>query len=75
MIPEHTLGALQHYLDNRYHPGGFLEAVLTNDLFGAFQRADTENRNALGAIVQHVYQNFPSSAYGDKERFWSWIQA
>jgi hypothetical protein len=73
VIPEHTLVTLKSYLDHRHHPGGFLEAVLTNDLFGAVMRADLQHKDALGAIVQYVYQTFPSSAYGDKERFWNWL--
>ena len=42
-IPEHTKGALDRYVDHGLEPGGFLTAVLTNDLFGAVARADSEN--------------------------------
>lgn len=34
-IPEHTKAALDRYVNDRIPPGGFLTAVLTNDLTGA----------------------------------------
>ena len=47
MIPAHTKAALDRYVNDRLLPGGFLTAVLSNDLFGAVGSADSENLAAL----------------------------
>lgn len=67
-IPKHTQGAIERWVDHGLFPGGFLEAVLTNDLFGAVGRADSENIRALKDIVMFVYNEVPSSAWGSKEQ-------
>jgi len=32
MVPEHTIGSIDRYIDQRIEPGGFLRAVLENNL-------------------------------------------
>ena len=51
LLPEHIRGAMKRYIEDRLQPGGFLEAVLSNDLAGAFGRADHINRDRLFDIV------------------------
>lgn len=64
MIPEHTLAALDRYVNHRLQPGGFLTAVLSNDLFGAVSKADSFNKLALTEICQYIYNEVPSNAWG-----------
>ncbi len=73
-IPEHTLGALDRYVNDRLLPGGFLVAVLSNDLFGAVGRADSENLAALADICRYVYNELPSSCWGSKDKIWAWVE-
>ena len=54
--------------------GGFLAAVLTNDLFGALGRADADNRAALFTICDYVYNELPSICWGSKEKVAAWAQ-
>ena len=63
-IPEHTENAIERYVNERIPPGGFLTAVLSNDLAGAVARADMYNREALSDIVQYIYNRVPASAWG-----------
>ena len=66
MIPSHTLAALNRYVEHKLAPGGFLTAVLSNDLFGAVARADSENLVALPDIVKYIYNELPSDCWGSR---------
>ncbi len=63
-IPAHTQGALTRYVTQGCLPGGFLTAVLANDLIGAVSQADEQNRAALAEIVKFIYNRLPSAAQG-----------
>lgn len=67
-VPEHTMGALQRYVENRYQPGSFLTNVLSNKLFEAIGCADEENEQHIVDIVLFIYQRLPSGCYGSRER-------
>ena len=73
MIPKHTLGGIKRYVENRIPPGGFLTAVLENNLRKSFGQADKENREALFEIVCHCYKELPSICWGTPERVKNWL--
>jgi hypothetical protein len=64
-LPASTEQALRMYVDEGYRPGGFLCAVLNNNLFRAVSQADTENRAALADIVKFIYNRCPQRCHGD----------
>jgi len=72
MIPTHTQAALNRYVNNHIPPGGFLTAVLTNNLFDAIAHADKENILALKEICQYVYNEIPGACWGSKEKMHKW---
>ena len=74
MIPAHTKAALDRYVNDRILPGGFLTAVLSNDLFGAVGKADSENLAALPEIVRYIYNEIPSSSWGTRDIIWKWVE-
>lgn len=53
-IPESTYDALKLWAENKIPTGGFLEAVIDNDLRRAVYMADPDNAAALSAIVSYV---------------------
>lgn len=67
MIPQYTKESLDRYVNHRIQPGGFLTAVLSNDLFGAVARADRENKLALSEICQYIYNEVPGDAWGSHD--------
>lgn len=73
-IREDLLGAMERYLNNGIMPGGFLTAVLENNLVDAFCRADMENSANLKNIAGYVYNNIPSQAWGSKEKIGKWLE-
>ena len=75
MIPERTKQAIDQYVSAHTPRGGFLTAVLSNDLKGAFGRADEENRAALFDIVGYCYNEIPSECWGSPAKVEAWLAA
>ena len=73
LIPTQTLTALQLYEQQKIPTGGFLYAVLTNDLFGAMGSGDTENVTALKHIVMYIYNNMPNNCFGSRQKVHQWL--
>jgi hypothetical protein len=73
LIPPRTVERLNAYVFDHVDPGGFLEAVLTNNLKEAFQTADDGNLSALPAIVSFMYNHMPARSHGSKERVAAWL--
>lgn len=67
------LGSLERYLNSGIMPGGFLTAVLENDLVNAFGRADIQNSLNLKNIVGYVYNHVPSQAWGSRANIDQWL--
>ncbi len=72
-IPETTFEVLKDYVLNHRAPGGFLTAVLCNDLRNAVSRADNANYRALGDIVRYIYCHCPSKCWGSEEKVDAWL--
>ena len=74
MIKARTLHAIHQYVDHKVPTGGFLEAVLSNDLAGAVGKADLENGRALAEIVKYVYNEIPADCWGSRDAYVSWLK-
>jgi len=66
--------AMFNYLVWGWEPGSFLTAVLTNDLYSAAARADTENVNRLAYVAKWVTHALPGVCYGSPEIIQEWQQ-
>ena len=73
-LPESLRGGARRYIEQNIEPGGFLSAVICNDLKEAFGRADEGNRAALFEIVCWFYNKAPASCWGSPERFEKWLE-
>jgi hypothetical protein len=71
-IPEHTRESIDAWVESARPVGGFLQAVLSNDLSGAFARADLDNQRAMHAIVSYLYNECPGGCWGSPERYRTW---
>ena len=49
--------------------------MLTNDLVGAYSRADSENRAAMGTWASWLYNYCPSAAWGSREKVAAWCES
>lgn len=62
-IPPTTQYTLRMWVLYAQTPGGFVEAVLRNDLHGAFNNADDENSEALPLIMSWIHNECPQDAW------------
>jgi len=72
-IPPAILRGLKNYERDHTPVGGFLRAVLCNDLMETMHRGDERSLEALRAIVEYVYWELPSDCWGDYDRYKKWI--
>lgn len=67
------LESLSAYAERGRPVGGFLEAVLSNDLLGAIGRADDQSRRELADICTFIHMELPGGSYGSRDRMLAWI--
>lgn len=73
-LPEHLQDGLREYVEQRIPTGGFLAAVLSNDLRSAVERADREARQALPDLVLWLHWHVPSACWGSREKMEAWLK-
>ena len=71
-VPTSVLNDLDAYVYKHVPPGGFLEAVLSNNLKESFGRADNNNIRAMFDIVCYIYNCVPLTCWGSYELVKSW---
>jgi hypothetical protein len=71
-IPENLHRGLLRWIVEGIYPGGFLRAVLENDLRGAIGTADEASTQALPQIVRWIYSHAPYICWGSPERVEEW---
>ena len=75
MLNEIALETLQEYVRIGRPTGGFLEAVIANDLMNAFGSADCFNQEIMIEYVRYVYSKMPRNCHGSYEVYVEWIKA
>jgi hypothetical protein len=73
-LPTHTESSLESYILQGIPTGGFLQAVLSNNLREAVSRADDQNQRALVNIVKFLYNHAPSACWGSEGYYRDWIK-
>ncbi len=73
-VPGRTMVSLHGYIQHGLPTGGFLKAVLSNDLRGAVDSADDENGEALRAIVALLFNRAPALCWGNRDKYDRWVQ-
>jgi hypothetical protein len=74
LIPDYMRGGIRRYIENGIEPGDFLQAVLRNDLRGAFERADGTNVNLIKEYIMFLYNYAPGGSWGSPENYEAWIK-
>ncbi len=75
MIPKAIKYQIDQYIEAGVPPGGFLNAVLTNDLMVAIQKADETNKLHIPDIVTYLLNYLPPIAYGNAKNVTDWLHA
>ncbi len=73
-VPTHTQSGINNYVCNGVPTGSFLRAVLSNDLFEAFCRADSDNTENMLGIVTFIYNYVPGCCYGNVAKVKEWLR-
>lgn len=72
LLPEHIREGMRLYIEHGVLPGGFLEAVIENNLVESFARADDINLERMFYIAKFVYAEMPMKSWGSKEKMITW---
>lgn len=72
-LPDELKASIDAYVETGRPTGGFLEAVIDNDLMQAFGRADDSSIAALPAIIGYLYNEVDSRCWGRKGAFANWV--
>lgn len=75
MLPEHLRAGMKRYVEDGILPGKFLTACLKNNLLGAVGRADDCSYAHLKEICNFLYNEIPSTMWGDTESVQNWVRA
>lgn len=72
-IREEMKAALDRYAEQGVPLGGFLTALLANDLMGALGKADDGNQRDIAQLCMYVYNEMPGDCHGSYEIVDAWI--
>jgi len=74
LVPSHMHDGFVRYIayGNRMSHGGFMSALMSNDLMRAFNRADDMNARSMQDWVKFLFNYAPASCYGSQEKFSEW---
>lgn len=72
-INPEIIDSLTRYVEQHCPTGGFLKAVLSNDLFDAVARADHENIRTIPEIAYYIYNELPDGCHGSRDKVQAWI--
>jgi len=73
-LPKHMQEGMKLYIEQGIPPGSFLEAIITNNFVGAFERADDINKFALEKYAQFLICEAPRGCWGSITVMNAWIQ-
>ena len=73
-LPTTMLAPLYAYVLDHEQPGGFLTAVITNDLVGAITKADIANSKHLRKWVLFFHWHTPSACHGSQAHMDAWLR-
>lgn len=73
-IPPHMMEGLIAYRDSHIPVGGFLQAIIGNNLTEAVARADDTNLWIIPIYVSWFRWEMPADAWGNSKAYIAWIQ-
>ena len=68
----HAGMSLWRWIERGCTPGGFLSAVLCNDLIKAVSRADGTNIELIPNYVRLLHNHAPADCWGSEQNFHQW---
>jgi hypothetical protein len=75
LLPMHMREGFRLYIERGIPGGSFMNAVLSNDLMGAFGRADDINSAAMFNICCFIRNEAPMGCHGSAEQVHEWTKS
>ena len=75
LLPMHMQEPVQNYVEIGSPIGGFLTAVLSNDLAHAYGAADEANTAAMRQWAMWLFNEAPSKSWGSASKVAAWQQS
>lgn len=74
MLPPDGRGRIRRYIEEGCGASlsTFYRSLLSNDLIGAVQGSDAENRAALPTYVEYLTAYAPEGCYGSADKLYAW---
>jgi len=72
-LPIRLQEPMKLYAEDRIRPGGFLTALLSNDLLSTFRQADKNNEPEIINIIFWVFWELPVGSWGSREKVEEWL--
>ena len=66
---EHMKETIDNYINHGLDGGGFVRAVITNDLLGAISTGDSESIRDLKEITSYCFNRIPAKYYGSVDAY------
>lgn len=74
LLPVGLRSGMRQYIENGIRPGYFLYCVLENNFIGAFNWANSENRERMGEIVSFLCNEAPVACFGSRQQVEAYIK-
>jgi len=74
-IPYRMHRPVVEYIMRGRPTGNFLQALFSNGLMDAFDRADDDNICVMAQYVKFLYNDAPVGCYGSPEAYAGWLEA
>lgn len=74
ILLERIMESLNNYVEKGYPVGSFLRSVLSNDLLGAYRKADDEMLKLLPLLLHYIWWELPHNCHGSREIVDRWIK-
>ena len=65
--------SLDLYVNKHLSGGGFLTALLENNLVETFARADANNSTMIREYIEHLYWCMPGNCWGSPQKVNDWL--
>jgi len=69
-----SIETINAYVLEGHSPGNFIDAILSNDLSGAFKHADDDNIKRVFCLVSYCYNYLPMDAWGSFDKVNVWLK-
>jgi hypothetical protein len=73
LIPQNMIDSLNKYETEHKETGGFLNAILENNLKETVYKADDNNKKIIPVYIHYIDNNLPAQSWGSKKKVDNWL--